>query len=196
MTPGLAIVALMLLSLWLVAFSSFRLRNWRAFGLGAFGTLLIVAVGLLPWPAAQLLQGGVWTAILVVFVLRSDLVGVMSAAEYDFVDQYTQILRRLVRLRRRVRQTDALAYVREFERVIDSVEGLEAPAAWKELHRDTGTELRRRLTRIKLNAIPLPDEQREAEARWREIEQHFDQILTIRGGFWKGWLDLGPRGGI
>lgn len=193
MTVGTLVIGVLLMGLWIVALSSFRLRNWRAMTLGVAGTVAIVIAGWLSWPVGALLQVILWIAVLWVFVLRSELVTAMSPTEYQFVEQYVNILKGVAKLKRRVRQTEPESYVSQFENAVKSLERLDAPDEWRQLQVDTAGELRRRLTRMKLSAMPSPDEQQAAEARWLEIERRFSQTLNTRAGFWKGWPHVSYR---
>ncbi len=187
MTPPTILIVLLVTTLWVIAVTTFRLRNWRAMALVSTGTVAMFGAGLGPWPVAQVAQAGLWLTIMWVLLFRNDLVAVMSAPEYDFVEKYVSSLQRIARLKRDIRSIDPGTYLREFESATASIERLQAPLDWRRLQLDTATELRRRLARMKLLAEPSLEEQEAAEEHWRQIEKRFNHMLKLQAGFWKDW---------
>jgi hypothetical protein len=183
----------MLVGLWLVAISSWRLRNWRAVAVGIAGTIAIVAAGSLPWPLSPGLQAAAWGAVLFTFLLRTELVSVMSPDEARFVEEYIQNLEIIGRLKG-ARNVDPTGYVARFEAAVHSIEGLEAPAEWSDLQVDTAAELRRRLTMMKVLVMPSLDAREAADIRWLALEERFRRLYKERAAFWRGFPALTLNG--
>jgi hypothetical protein len=181
------VLVLAVLILWLWLLNSWRLRNWRAVTLGAVGTIAVLAAGMLPNPTRAVAQAGIWLVVGWVFLFRSELVGVMSPAEYDYVDAHIQILRRIDRQKHASDRPDPMTDLREFEANVRSLEALNAPLAWSKLHRDTVRELERRLTIMKARTLRSPEDLRALDDRWLEVGQLFRETLKARAGFWTGW---------
>ena len=193
MTPVFIIVGLMLLGLWLTVLSSWRLRNWRATALALAGTAAIGGAGFLPWPLSALLQAGLWTAVLWVLVIRSELVGVMPPEEYRFVEEYLAILQRVARRRRRARRADPATSLPEFEAAIRSLESLPAPGDWSHLRFETARELDPRLLLMRRGTMPTAEALRAADDQWLEVERVASRMVKAKAGFWRGWPYFKPR---
>lgn len=186
-TPASILLALMLSGLWVVVVSLWRLRNWRAAALAGIATGAILACAALPWPSRPAIQTAIWTAALYVFLFRSDLVAVMSAKEYQFVEDYVRIVQGIGRLGKRARETDSASYLAQWHEALRSLERLEAPGDWARLQAKCAGELRRRLTAMTLLVWPSPEMQNANAARWLEVEQLYRELLKAKAGFWTGW---------
>lgn len=188
MPPGSILLVVMLAAMWFIVLNSWQLRNWRAVGLACVGTVAILLAGFLPWPVAPWIQAGVWGALLLVFLTRTELVAVMPPEEYRFVAAYIATLRRLGRLKERALEMDPTDNVTEFESALRSLERLSAPGDWGDLQADTVRELERRLAMMRLlHAKPSSGTLGVAEAQWLEVMQRFRRRLREKAAFWRGW---------
>jgi hypothetical protein len=181
------VLFLFVLILWVLLLNSWRLRNWRAVTLGVVGTIGILAAGMLPSPARGLAQAGIWLVVAWTFLFRSELVGVMPREEYDYVEAHIQILRRIGRRKHASKGPDPTTALHEYEADVRSLEALDPPLAWSELHRDTVRELERRLTVMKTRPVQSPEDLRRLDDRWLEVGRLFRGTLKARAGFWTGW---------
>ncbi len=189
------VLVLAVLILWLLLLNSWRLRNWRAVTLGAVGTIVFLAAGMLPSSVREVAQPGICFVFVWVFLFRPGLVGVMPPEEYDYVDAHIQILRRIDRRKHASDRPDPTTALREYESDVRSLEALDAPLAWSKLHRDTVRELERRLTAMKAGTLRSPEDLRPFDDRWLEVGQLFRDTLRARAGFWTGWPHLVRRSG-
>jgi hypothetical protein len=187
------LVALILVALWYVLWSSWLLRNWRATSLGLAVTGAILAAGLLPVAISPWIRGGLWGGAMLVFLTKTERFAAIPPAECRFVEDYVRVLRSLRRLKERALETDPATHISRYESAVASLERIEAPGDWAQLQADTVGELNRRLVMMKLLVRPSVDVQRAGEARWLEIEGRFDAMIKRKAGFWSGWPPSAPR---
>lgn len=150
-------------------------------------TAAVLAAGVLPWPFKSVVQTAIWTAALYVLLFHSELVAVMSAEEWKFVEDYDRILQGISRLGQRVRETDPASYMAQFHEALRSLERLDAPGDWARLQARCAGELRRRLTAMTLLVWPTPEMQVANADRWLEVEQLYRDLIKAKAGFWTGW---------
>jgi hypothetical protein len=173
--------------MWLTAFSSWRLRNWRATVVLALGSAAILAAGILPGPFGALLQGSLWIGLTWFILVRTEALSVVRGAEYAFIETYDGLLKEIADLKRGAPSSEPAAYVADFERVIEQLEALQAPSEdWADLKADATRELRRRLVMMRLGSRPSPETMDAANAAWTEIERRFALMLEAKTGFWAG----------
>lgn len=193
MTAGQLLLGFAIALLWLWLITSWRTRNWRAVCLGIVGTIAMLIAGVLPNPAQALARGAIWLITTWVFLFRPDLVGVISRQEYDYIDAYSSILRRIGERKRSSRRPDAEASLQAFESDVKAMRALKAPFAWSRVQADTVRELERRLTVMKARTLRSPEDLKPFDDRWRDVGQLFRDTLKARAGFWTGWPHLFRR---
>jgi hypothetical protein len=189
MAPSV-LVGLMVVSLWVIPATSWKLRNWRAaaFVAGASATLLIA--GMLPRSVAPFVQAGVWGATLWVLLLHADRFPALARAELEFVDAYIDLVRRVESLYRRADTLDP-DHVAAFQEITESLERLDAPdEEWTQLRDDAAVEFRRRLTLIRLTTTPTPAALARTRDNWAAVQERFHRLLKRKAGFWAGWPRL------
>jgi hypothetical protein len=173
--------------MWLIAFSSWRLRNWRVALVLVLGSASILAAGLLPAPLGALLQGALWIGFTAFILMRGERLSGIRGAEYAFIEHYNGILQQIAALKRDALSHEPSAYVAEFERAIEGLEALEPPSAdWDDLKTDTARELRRRLVMMRLGARPSPETMDAANASWDDVEGRYRRMLKEKARFWAG----------
>jgi hypothetical protein len=184
----------MLLSIWLVLGFSWPLRNWRAVIFVSFATTVILTASLFGRPITIWVQTGIWVAVMIVLLIRNDWISVVSRSEYQFVTEYLHILRRVSQIKRRALERDSTESVKEYERIIDALDSLNAPAEWVVVKQQTVRELRRRLNIIKLlTTDPHASTVRYGDDRWQEIQDAYRRMFRRQTGFWRGWPHLRLR---
>ncbi len=193
MAATLLLVAL-LATPWLVALVSWRLRNWRAMGVLMVGSATILAAGVLQPPFTPWLQGALGTALLWFVLTGGVRLSVIPGEEYEFIEKYLAVSRRIPDLRRTVLRTDPAAFVSEFEAVVDGLAAIRAPSVeWADLQADAVRALRRRLVLMKLGAEPPSGTLARARAEWSAIDGRFQRIVKSRNRFWAGFPLLTSR---
>lgn len=187
MTLGTLYVGFWIAAMWLVAFRSWRLRNWRATVVLGCGTAAIVGVGIFPPSAALWLRGAICAAVILLVLTRRGLLSI-EEVEYSFIEQYDELLRQMADLKRRTPMLEAADHVAAFANIVELLEALEAPSTeWADLKADTVRELRRRLVLMRLSMQPPTETLERANAEWSEIEQRFQRMVKARSNFWAGW---------
>lgn len=185
--PSTILVAILIGAMWLIALSSWRLRNWRATVVLALGSAAILAAGIPPGPLCALLQGSLWIGFTWFILVRTEALSVVRGAEYAFIETYDGLLKEIADLKRGALSSEPAAYVADFERVIEELEALKAPSEdWADLKSDATRELRRRLVMMRLGTRPSPETMDAANAAWTEIERRFALMLEAKTGFWAG----------
>ncbi len=186
--PSTILVASLIGAMWLIPFSSWRLRSWRASVFLALGSAAILVAGLLPAPLAALLQGALWVGFTLFMLTRGEeALSVVRGAEYAYIESYSGLLRQIADLKRGASNSEPVAYVADFERVIEELEALGAPSEdWADLKADAIRELRRRLVMMRLGARPSPETMDAANTAWADIERRFALMLKAKTGFWAG----------
>jgi len=190
MAPSV-LVGLMIVSLWVIPLTSWKLRNWRAVAFVAGASAALLLAGTLPRSVAPFVQAGVWGATLWVLLLHADRFPALPRAELDFVDAYVALVRRVESLYRRADTLDPAAHVAEFQEITESLERLEAPdPEWTQLRDDAAVEFRRRLTMMRLTTSPSPAALARTRDNWAGVQARFRRLMKERAGFWAGWPRL------
>jgi hypothetical protein len=185
--PSAILVAILIGTMWLIALTSWRLRNWRPSLVLALGSAAIIAAGTLAAPFAALLQGALWIGISLFMLTRGEGLSSVGPAEYVFIETYSRLLRQIADLKRGALSHEPAAYVADYERVIEDLEALEAPSEdWANLKADATQELRRRLVMMRLGSRPSSETMEVANAAWSDIEHRFERMLKAKTGFWAG----------
>jgi hypothetical protein len=185
--PSTILVAILIGAMWLIAFSSWRLRNWRATVVVALGSAAILAAGILPGPFGALLQGSLWIGFTWLILIRTEALSVARGAEYAFIETYDGRLKEIADLKPGALGSEPADFVADFERVIEELEALKAPSEdWADLKSDATRELRRRLVMMRLGTRPSRETMDAANAAWAEIERRFALMLKAKTGFWAG----------
>ena len=185
--PSTILLAILIGTMWFIAFTSKRLRNWRTSVVLVLASAAIIAAGLLPAPFTALLRGSLWVGFTLFLLTRGEALSVVTGAEYAYLDTYSGLLRQIADLKRGALRSEPAAYVADFERVIEELEALEPPSeGWVDLKADTTRELRRRLVMMRLGAPASPETMNAANAAWTDIERRFDLMLKTKTGFWAG----------
>lgn len=185
------IVGLMIVSVWVIPVTSWKLRNWRAVAFVVAASAALLLTGTLQRNVAPFVQAGVWGATLWVLLLHADRFPALPRAELEFVDAYVDLIRRVESLYRRAETLDPAAHVTEFQEITATLERLEAPdPEWTRLRDDAAVELRRRLTMMRLTTSPSPAALTRTRANWADVQEHFRELMKERAGFWAGWPRL------
>lgn len=186
--PATILVAILIGAMWLIAFSSWRLRNWRACVVLVLGGAAILMAGLLPGPLAAFLQGALWLGFTWFVLTRGEeAFSALRGAEYAYIESYSGLLRQIPDLKRGASNSEPVAYVADFERIVQELEALEAPSQeWADLKGDATRELRRRLVIMRLGARPSPETMVNADTAWADIERRFALTLKAKARFWAG----------
>jgi hypothetical protein len=168
-----------------IAFSSWRLRNWRTVAVLVSGGAAMFAATVLPSPIGAIAVGGMWTGMTLLVATGWEALSSVSDREYEFIRSYVAILTRIKDLQSAVFSMEPADYVAEFEQTIGGFERLDPPSDdWAELRAQTVQELRRRATMMRLGGRPSPETMRRANEEWAAVERRFQRMLNDRKRFW------------
>jgi hypothetical protein len=191
--PLTVLVAILIAAMWLIAFTSRWLRNWRVCIVLMLGTLLILGAGTLPKPFAALLQGSLWGGFCLLILTRGEDLSAVGKADYAFIEGYSGRMAEFAELKRGVLSSEPAAFVADYERAIEALEALEPPSAdWADLKGDAIQELRRRLVIMKLGAQPSSETMDAANAAWSAIESRYELLVKEKTSFWAGLPRVTP----
>jgi hypothetical protein len=190
------IVAVLISIAWLLAFTSWRLRNWRAvvvlLGVSAF----IVAVGLVAPSLAPWLQVAIWISVVEILFVRGGLLSVVGRSEDSFLERHMELIGQIAQLKSRAQSTDPAEYTAKFAAIIEGLRALKPPSSkLAELNADTIRELERRLVLLKLSTRPAPEVFERMDTEWSRIESRRRRALESMGRFWAGWPEILSRPG-
>jgi hypothetical protein len=188
MTVGTVIVVVMVIVMWVLALTSWRLRNWRATAILGAASAAVLGVGMLPAAVASWLQGAALVVLFEVLFVRGGLLSIAGGPVDSFIEEYLGLLQQLADLKRRTRNEDPTEYIASFATIIDGLEKLRPPSTESaDLNDDTIRELNRRLVLLKLGTRPSPVVFARTDVEWAEIEQRFERLQRGRSGFWADW---------
>lgn len=187
MTAQIALLGLMVMSIWAASLSMFRTRNWRGVGMAVAATTAVLLVGDSPIPGAGIIQGGIWAATMII-LFTTDWVGVVAEAEYDFIERYADAMKKFQRpWRGGEEDLNPDAFLRELNAALHSVESLDPPTEWRAIWEEAVREMRSRIETLQQGSRFAEGDIEVARQRWLTLGRRFRELLAARAGFWAGF---------